>query len=140
MRKNNAYLTYFKSLKRIERLGNLRFSNIDIDDVTFQNYKLLLIVIAKFENNFIEEINPKVSLNPECFDYTEHKKDFNLCFTNNSEDIVVHNQTFKMGEITIQISDAFISNYEEIINDSTISPIVESRSKRAIITFNNNQT
>ena len=42
-----------------------------------------------------------------------------------------------MGEITIQISDAFISNYEEIINDSTISPIVESRSKRAIITFNN---
>ena len=136
--KNNAYLTYFKSLKRIERLGNLRFSNIDIDDVTFQNYKLLLIVIAKFENNFIEEINPKISLNPECFDYTEHKEDFNLRFTNNSEDIVVHNQTFKMGEITIQISDAFISNYEEIINDSTISPIVESRSKRAIITFNNN--
>ena len=135
--KNNAYLTYFKSLKRIERLGNLRFSNIDIDDVTFQNYKLLLIVIAKFENNFIEQINPKVSLNPECFDYTEHKEDFNLCSTNNSEDIVVHNQTFKMGEITIQISDAFISNYEEIINDSTISPIVESRSKRAIITFNN---
>lgn len=136
--KNNAYLTYFKNLKRIERLGNLRFSNIDIDDVTFQNYKLLLIVIAKFENNFIEQINPKVSLNPECFDYTEHKEDFNLCSTNNSEDIVVHNQTFKMGEITIQISDAFISNYEEIINDSTISPIVESRSKRAIITFNNN--
>ena len=138
--KNNAYLTYFKNLKRIERLGNLRFSNIDIDDVTFQNYKLLLIVIAKFENNFIEQINPKVSLNPECFDYTEHKEDFNLCSTNNSEDIVVHNQTFKMGEITIQISDAFISNYEEIINNSTISPIVESRSKRAIITFNNNQT
>ena len=136
--KNNAYLTYFKNLKRIERLGNLRFSNIDIDDVTFQNYKLLLIVIAKFENNFIEQINPKVSLNPECFDYTEHKEDFNLRFTNNSEDIVVHNQTFKMGEITIQISDAFISNYEEIINNSTISPIVESRSKRAIITFNNN--
>ena len=136
--KNNAYLTYFKSLKRIERLGNLRFSNIDIDDVTFQNYKLLQIVIAKFENNFIEEINPKISLNPECFDYTEHKEDFNLRFTNNSEDIVVHNQTFKMGEITIQISDAFISNYEEIINDRTISPIVESRSKRAIITFNNN--
>lgn len=135
--KNNAYLTYFESLKKIERLGNLRFSNIDIDDVTFQNYKLLQIVIAKFENNFIEEINPKVSLNPECFDYTEHKEDFNLCFTNNSEDIVVHNQTFKMGEITRQISDAFISNYEEIINDRTISPIVESRSKRAIITFNN---
>ena len=136
--KNNAYLTYFESLKKIERLGNLRFSNIDIDDVTFQNYKLLQIVIAKFENNFIEEINPKISLNPECFDYTEHKEDFNLRFTNNSEDIVVHNQTFKMGEITIQISDAFISNYEEIINDRTISPIVESRSKRAIITFNNN--
>ena len=135
--KNNAYLTYFESLKKIERLGNLRFSNIDIDDVTFQNYKLLQIVIAKFENNFIEEINPKISLNPECFDYTEHKEDFNLRFTNNSEDIVVHNQTFKMGEITIQISDAFISNYEEIINDRTISPIVESRSKRAIITFNN---
>ena len=134
--KNNAYLTYFESLKKIERLGNLRFS--DIDDVTFQNYKLLQIVIAKFENNFIEEINPKISLNPECFDYTEHKEDFNLRFTNNSEDIVVHNQTFKMGEITIQISDAFISNYEEIINDRTISPIVESRSKRAIITFNNN--
>ena len=33
---------------------------------------------------------------------------------------------------------AVISNYEEIINNSTISPIVESRSKRAIITFNNN--
>jgi len=136
-KKNNAYLTYFESLKKIERLANLRFSRINIEDVTFENYKLLLIVIAKFENNFIEQINPKVSLNPEYFDYTEHKEDFNLCSTNNSEDIVVHNQTFKMGEITIQISDAFISNYEEIINDSTISPIVESRSKRAIITFNN---
>ena len=42
-----------------------------------------------------------------------------------------------MGEVRMQISDAFISNYEEIINDRTISPIVESRSKRAIITFNN---
>ena len=136
-KKNNAYLTYFESLKKIERLGKLRFTNINIEDVTFENYKLLLIVIAKFENNFIEEINPKISLNPECFDYTEHKEDFNLCSTNNSEDIVVHNQTFKMGEITIQISDAFISNYEEIINDRTISPIVESHSKRAIITFNN---
>ena len=136
-KKNNAYLTYFESLKKIERLGKLRFTNINIEDVTFENYKLLLIVIAKFENNFIEEINPKISLNPECFDYTEHKEDFNLRFTNNSEDIVVHNQTFKMGEITIQISDAFISNYEEIINDRTISPIVESHSKRAIITFNN---
>lgn len=136
-KKNNAFLTYFESLKKIEKLGKLRFTNINIEDVTFENYKLLLIVIAKFENNFIEEINPKISLNPECFDYTEHKEDFNLRFTNNSEDIVVHNQTFKMGEITIQISDAFISNYEEIINDRTISPIVESRSKRAIITFNN---
>ena len=138
--KNNAYLTYFESLKKIERLGNLRFSNINIEDVTFENYKLLLIVIAKFENNSVVENNPKIPLKPERFDYTKYKDDFVLCFTNNSEDIVVHNQTFKMGEITIQISDAFISNYEEIINDSTISPIVESRSKRAIITFNNNQT
>ena len=61
-------------------------------------------------------------------------------FTENLDDIVIHNQTFKMGVVRMQISDAFISNYEEIINDSTISPIVESRSKRAIITFNNNQT
>lgn len=133
---NHFYFNYFKKLKEIERLGNLRFSNINIDDVTPDNFNLLEKIIAKF-NSPIEEINPKVSLNPECFDYTEHKEDFNLCFTNNSEDIVVHNQTFKMGEITIQISDAFISNYEEIINDRTISPIVESRSKRAIITFNN---
>ena len=135
--KNNAYLTYFESLKKIERLGNLRFSNINIEDVTFENYKLLLIVIAKFENNSVVENNPKIPLKPERFDYTKYKDDFVLCFTNNSEDIVVHNQTFKMGEITIQISDAFISNYEGIINDRTISPIVESRSKRAIITFNN---
>ena len=139
-KKNNAYLTYFESLKKIERLGKLRFTNVNIEDVTFENYKLLLIVIAKFENNSVVENNPKIPLKAERFDYTKYKDDFVLCFTNNSENIVVHNQTFKMGEITIQISDAFISNYEEIINDRTISPIVESRSKRAIITFNNNQT
>ena len=137
-KKNNAYLTYFESLKKIERLGKLRFTNVNIEDVTFENYKLLLIVIAKFENNSVVENNPKIPLKAERFDYTKYKDDFVLCFTNNSENIVVHNQTFKMGEITIQISDAFISNYEEIINDRTISPIVESRSKRAIITFNNN--
>ena len=125
-------------MKEIEKLANFRFPNIKISDVTTNNYNLLEIIIAKFENKSIEENNPKIPLKPERFDYTKYKDDFALRFTNNSEDIVVHNQTFKMGEITIQILDAFISNYEEIINDRTISPIVESRSKRAIITFNNN--
>ena len=58
-------------------------------------------------------------------------------FTQNLGDIVIHNQTFKIGKITTQILDAFISNYEEIISDRTKSPIIESRSKRALITFNN---
>ena len=132
------YLIYFKKLKEVEKLANFRFPNIKISDVTTNNYNLLEIIIAKFENNSIEENNPKIPLKPERFDYTKYKDDFVLRFTENLDEIVIHNQTFKMGEITIQISDAFISNYEEIINDSTISPIVESRSKRAIITFNNN--
>ena len=133
---NHFYFNYFKKLKEIERLGNLRFSNININDVTSNNFNLLEKIIAKF-NSPIEEKNPKIPLKPQCFDYTEYKDNFAFRFTENLDDIVIHNQTFKMGEITIQISDAFISNYEEIINDRTISPIVESRSKRAIITFNN---
>lgn len=132
----NFYFNYFKKLKEIERLGNLRFSNINIDDVTPDNFNLLEKIIAKF-NSPIEEKNPKIPLKPQCFDYTEYKDNFALRFTENLDDIVIHNQTFKMGEVRMQISDAFISNYEEIINDRTISPIVESRSKRAIITFNN---
>ena len=132
-------ISYFKKLKEIERLGNIRFSNINTDDVTPDNFNLLEKIIAKF-NSPIEEKNPKIPLKPQCFDYTEYKDNFALRFTENLDDIVIHNQTFKMGEVRMQISDAFISNYEEIINDSTISPIVESRSKRAIITFNNNQT
>ena len=132
------YLIYFKKLKEVEKLANFRFPNIKISDVTTNNYNLLEIIIAKFENNSIEENNPKIPLKPERFDYTKYKDDFVLRFTENLDDIVIHNQTFKMGEVRMQISDAFISNYEEIINDSTISPIVESRSKRAIITFNNN--
>lgn len=135
----NFYFNYFKKLKEIERLGNLRFSNINIDDVTPDNFNLLEKIIAKF-NSPIEEKNPKIPLKPQCFDYTEYKDNFALRFTENLDDIVIHNQTFKMGEVRMQISDAFISNYQEIINDSTISPIVESHSKRAIITFNNNQT
>lgn len=133
---NHFYFNYFKKLKEIERLGNLRFSNININDVTSNNFNLLEKIIAKF-NSPIEEKNPKIPLKPECFDYTEYKDNFALRFTENLDDIVIHNQTFKMGEVRMQISDAFISNYEEIINDRTISPIVESRSKRAIITFNN---
>ena len=39
-KKNNAYLTYFESLKKIERLCKLRFTNVNIEDVTFENYKL----------------------------------------------------------------------------------------------------
>ena len=136
---NHFYFNYFKKLKEIERLGNIRFSNINTDDVTPDNFNLLEKIIAKF-NSPIEEKNPKIPLKPQCFDYTEYKDNFALRFTENLDDIVIHNQTFKMGEVRMQISDAFISNYEEIINDSTISPIVESRSKRAIITFNNNQT
>ena len=133
---NHFYFNYFKKLKEIERLGNLRFSNININDVTSNNFNLLEKIIAKF-NSPIEEKNPKIPLKPQCFDYTEYKDNFALRFTENLDDIVIHNQTFKMGEVRMQISDAFISNYEEIINDRTISPIVESRSKRAIITFNN---
>ena len=133
---NHFYFNYFKKLKEIERLGNLRFSNININDITSNNFNLLEKIIAKF-NSPIEEKNPKIPLKPQCFDYTEYKDNFALRFTENLDDIVIHNQTFKMGEVRMQISDAFISNYEEIINDSTISPIVESRSKRAIITFNN---
>lgn len=70
-KKNNAYLTYFESLKKIERLCKLRFTNVNIEDVTFENYKLLSIVIAKFENNSIEENNPKIPLKSERFDYTK---------------------------------------------------------------------
>ena len=135
--KNEFYLAYFKKLKEIEKLGNFRFSNININDVTPKNHNLLEIVIAKFKNKPIKKRSPQILLKPKSFDYTAYKNNFDLNFTQNLGDIVIHNQTFKIGEITTQISDAFISNYEEIISDRTKSPIIESRSKRALITFNN---
>ena len=135
--KNEFYLTYFKKLKEIEKLGNFRFSNININDVTPENHNLLEIIIAKFKNKPIKKRSPQILLKPKSFDYTAYKNNFDLNFTQNLGDIVIHNQTFKIGEITTQISDAFISNYEEIISDRTKSPIIESRSKRALITFNN---
>ncbi|MGK7650479.1 hypothetical protein ACSQ7D_10825 [Capnocytophaga sp. G1920] len=135
--KNEFYLAYFKRLKEIEKLGNFRFSNININDVTPENHNLLEIVIAKFKNKPIKKRSPQILLKPKSFDYTAYKNNFDLNFTQNLGDIVIHNQTFKIGEITTQILDAFISNYEEIINDRTKSPIIESRSKRALITFNN---
>ena len=135
--KNEFYLAYFKKLKEIEKLGNFRFSNININDVTPENHNLLEIVIAKFKNKPIKKRSPQILLKPKSFDYTTYKNNFDLNFTQNLGDIVIHNQTFKIGEITTQILDAFISNYEEIINDRTKSPIIESRSKRALITFNN---
>ena len=135
--KNEFYLTYFKKLKEIEKLGNFRFSNININDVTPKNHNLLEIIIAKFKNKPIKKRSPQILLKPKSFDYTAYKNNFDLNFTQNLGDIVIHNQTFKIGEITTQISDAFISNYEEIISDRTKSPIIESRSKRALITFNN---
>lgn len=135
--KNEFYLTYFKKLKEIEKLGNFCFSNININDVTPKNHNLLEIVIAKFKNKPIKKRSPQILLKPKSFDYTAYKNNFDLNFTQNLGDIVIHNQTFKIGEITTQISDAFISNYEEIISDRTKSPIIESRSKRALITFNN---
>ncbi len=135
--KNEFYLAYFKRLKEIEKLGNFRFSNININDVTPKNHNLLEIVIAKFKNKPIKKRSPQILLKPKSFDYTAYKNNFDLNFTQNLGDIVIHNQTFKIGEITTQILDAFISNYEEIINDRTKSPIIESRSKRALITFNN---
>ena len=135
--KNEFYLAYFKKLKEIEKLGNFRFSNININDVTPENHNLLEIVIAKFKNKPIKKRSPQILLKPKSFDYTAYKNNFDLNFTQNLGDIVIHNQTFKIGEITTQILDAFISNYEEIISDRTKSPIIESRSKRALITFNN---
>ena len=135
--KNEFYLAYFKKLKEIEKLGNFRFSNININDVTPENHNLLEIIIAKFKNKPIKKRSPQILLKPKSFDYTTYKNNFDLNFTQNLGDIVIHNQTFKIGEITTQISDAFISNYEEIISDRTKSPIIESRSKRALITFNN---
>ena len=135
--KNEFYIAYFKKLKEIEKLGNFRFSNININDVTPENHNLLEIVIAKFKNKPIKKRSPQILLKPKSFDYTAYKNNFDLNFTQNLGDIVIHNQTFKIGEITTQILDAFISNYEEIINDRTKSPIIESRSKRALITFNN---
>ena len=135
--KNEFYLAYFKKLKEIEKLGNFRFSNININDVTPENHNLLEIIIAKFKNKPIKKRSPQILLKPKSFDYTAYKNNFDLNFTQNLGDIVIHNQTFKIGEITTQISDAFISNYEEIISDRTKSPIIESRSKRALITFNN---
>ena len=130
--KNEFYLTYFKKLKEIEKLGNFRFSNININDVTPENHNLLEIIIAKFKNKPIKKRSPQILLKPKSFDYTAYKNNFDLNFTQNLGDIVIHNQTFKIGEITTQIS-----NYEEIISDRTKSPIIESRSKRALITFNN---
>ena len=135
--KNEFYLAYLKKLKEIEKLGNFRFSNININDVTPENHNLLEIIIAKFKNKPIKKRSPQILLKPKSFDYTTYKNNFDLNFTQNLGDIVIHNQTFKIGEITTQILDAFISNYEEIINDRTKSPIIESRSKRALITFNN---
>lgn len=127
---------YFQKLKKIQTFFNVRFKNINLDDI---NEKSIEEIIAFIDKRFL-----KVKFNSFEFDYVKKTELNNLIEASKdkfdfimSEEIkstyLLHGINFETGYLNQIISDGYIVNKDDLINN--ISSRVELKSKSDTIQF-----
>ncbi|MNU18776.1 hypothetical protein D3C71_69830 [compost metagenome] len=136
---NLFYLNYFEKLKEIEKEYNIRFSNIDINEVSDKNDRILNRIISKIRKEPVEEIFKGISFN---IPLTERNKKLladnenpTIKFAANMEKFTLHNQEFQLGEHDIHVVDPRILNYENVLKGIDEEIRIESNKEKILIKF-----
>lgn len=136
---NLFYLKYFEKLREIEKEYNIRFSNIDINEVSDKNDIILNRIISKIRKEPIEEFFKGISFN---IPLTERNKKLfadienpTIKFAANMEKFTLHNQEFQLGEHHIHIVEPRILNYENVLKGIDEEIRIESNKEKILIKF-----
>lgn len=139
---NLFYYDYFKKLKEIEQLLKIKFSNIDINEVTDENDSDLEKILAKFKKIPVEQvfkgISFKVPLTPnnlEVFENSVDEKVVPIQLKGHMSNVTIHNQEFVLGNYEIQIVEPVILNLHNILQGSNEKMRIESSKQKAIVVF-----
>jgi len=117
------YIDYLEKLCKVETLHVKRFKNISRNDINLTTYYILESIIAKAENTFIElPLPPLRAVLDESFDkgfLNINEEKHVIFFGENTETKVnVHGKEFNLGYMRSYVFDPFISNMEEIKNNT----------------------
>lgn len=139
---NLFYLEYFKKLKEIEKLLNIRFHNIDLAEVTDENEGCMTRIISKYRKEPVEEKFTGISFP---IPLTELNRKFLIDAACNvpmpikmsayMDKISLHGQDFELGAYEINVVNPKISNAENVLSGVDKNIRIESSEEKIIIMF-----
>ena len=135
-------LDYFKKLKNIEQYYNVKFSNINSDQINDNIVEKVMAYIEKrslkvkfYGLNFINKNRDEIDhLLETCKD-----KGVFLTSENIKSTYCLHGLDFKTGYLNQIIDDAYIVNTEDLINNITDKVEIKSRTESMEIDFSDEQ-
>ncbi|GEN73835.1 SIR2 family NAD-dependent protein deacylase [Chryseobacterium lathyri] len=138
---NIFYYKYFNKLREIEQAFKIKFSNIDINDVSDENYSYLEKIIAKFKKEPIEQafkgISFKVPLTQNNIELFEDSVDkiVPIKLEGHMGNVIVHNHEFELGNYEIRIIEPLIANVQNILQGANEKLKIESSKEKALFLF-----
>lgn len=136
---NLFYLKYFEKLKEIEKVYNIRFSNIDINDVSDKNYGYLKRIISKIRKEPIQEIFKGISLNIPLTDRNRelltNDESPTIKIAANMEKFTLHNHEFELGGYEIDVVSPKILDSEDFLKGISKEIKIESTEGKIVIKF-----
>lgn len=138
---NIFYFEYFQKLKEIEKLFKVKFSTIDINEVSDENDSYLEKVLAKSKNKPVEQTFnglsfkvPLTSNNIEIFEESKGKI-VPMKLAGHMGNVIIHGIEFELGDYELHIVEPIILNLDNILNGVNEKMRIESNQQKAIVIF-----
>lgn len=139
----NFLLDYFSKLKKIENHFDVRFSDINLDEISEKRMKYIMAYIDKMILD--EEFNGMTfeNKNKKEFDYLteDGDEDKALIISEKEKSIYnLHGIDFTIGYFHKYITDAYIENLEDLRSNKTKEFSMKSKSNTIYFQFTDNKT
>jgi NAD-dependent SIR2 family protein deacetylase len=139
----NFLLDYFSKLKKIENHFDVRFSDINLDEIREKKMKYIMAYIDKMILD--EEFNGMtfINKNKKEFDYlTEDGNENKALIISEKEKSIynLHGIDFTIGYFHKYITDAYIENLEDLRSNKTKEFSMKSKSNTIYFQFTDNET
>jgi NAD-dependent SIR2 family protein deacetylase len=136
-------LDYFTKLKKIENHFDVRFSDINFDEISAKKLKYIMAYIDKITLD--EEFNGMtfINKNKKEFEYLieDEGKDKALIISEKHKSIYnLHGIDFTIGYFHKYITDAYIENLQDLISNKTKEFSMKSKSNTIYFQFTDNDT
>ena len=148
LNESNYFLYYFDSLKQIEHLFGIRFSNFNLDSITetSQNKITEILAAGKHETidyNYDDELTITLTENypNETIDQLKevHNSEAPVAVFQNSEEIIeLHGQKINVGYKKVEFVEPFVLNLKAIIERTENIVKIKSNKRKIQVSYSKN--